>query len=78
MYEDHTEGIENKIVCHYCDETFETKDDVMKHRKKTKKWGHRRFWGAHFWRHRNLRGQNGGTPPKKFQNFWLEIFLRSI
>ena len=37
MYEDHTEGTENKIVCHYCDETFETKDDVMKHRKKTHK-----------------------------------------
>ena len=37
MYEYHTEGNENKIVCHYCDETFETKDEVMKHRKKAHK-----------------------------------------
>ena len=43
-----------------------------------KKWGHRQFWGTHFLRHRNLRGRNGGTPPKIFQNFGLEIFLRSI
>ena len=33
MFEFHSEEYAKKIACHYCDETFETKDGVMKHRK---------------------------------------------
>ena len=35
-------------------------------------------WGAHFWIHRTLRGQNGGTHQKRFQNFWFKSFIKSI
>ena len=38
MYEYHSEDEGNdKVACHYCDETFDTKDNVMKHRKKAHK-----------------------------------------
>ena len=38
MYEYHSEDEGNgKIACHFCDETFETKDSIMKHRKQAHK-----------------------------------------
>ena len=37
MYEYHTEGEKGKITCHFCDEKFETKDSVMRHRKSVHK-----------------------------------------
>ena len=33
MYEDHMDDNEKKLDCHYCDETFTSKDGAMKHRK---------------------------------------------
>ena len=35
MYEFHSEGYESKMDCHYCEESFATKDSVMKHQKKS-------------------------------------------
>ena len=43
-----------------------------------KKWDHRQYGGTQFRRHRTFRGQNGGTPQNNFQNFLLNIFLKSI
>ena len=40
-------------------------------------YGHLQYWGAHFWRHRNLRGQNGGTP-KKISNCLVKHFLKQL
>ena len=35
MFEFHSEDYVKQIACYYCDETFETKDGVMKHRKRS-------------------------------------------
>ena len=39
--------------------------------------GHRQCWDGHFWRRHTSRGQNEGKPPKEFQIFWSNIFLKS-
>ena len=33
MFEFHTERYENKMDCHYCDDSFNSKDRLMKHQK---------------------------------------------
>ena len=35
MYEYHSERYQKKLDCHYCDDSFDTKDSLMKHRKET-------------------------------------------
>ena len=35
MYEYHSERYQKKLDCHYCDESFDTKNTLMKHRKET-------------------------------------------
>ena len=42
------------------------------------KWGNRETWGAHFCGQHLWGGQNGGTTPKFFQNFWWNLFLTDI
>ena len=35
MFEFHTERNENNMACHYCSETFDNQNDLMKHRKES-------------------------------------------